>query len=159
MTDLKTDLLQLLEHSYSVESARSECPPQSRLEFLSDHIFDFTTYDSAMSELFAGKAVEVCAAINNGDTFGYISAPENYRWFLLMCNMPFFAGKLEWGTSIRGAWWAPSNEKFSLDSCGLWAEGRQICVDGVLTFTREDWPTFISAIVEFSAMDQQEKAQ
>lgn len=74
----------------------------SRLEYLSDHVFGFTTYDSAMAELFARKALEVCAALSNRQTFEYIENAENYRWFLWLCNVPFFASKIEWGTSIRG---------------------------------------------------------
>lgn len=56
-----------------------------------------------MSVLFARKAVEVCAAINDRQTFDYINDPNDYLWYLLMCNMPFFAERLECGISIRGA--------------------------------------------------------
>ena len=135
------DYLKLLEHSYAM-AAGDECPPDSRLEFLGEQIFGFTTYDGEMSAMFAGKAIEVCDAINKGATFDFIKDPERYRWFLLMCNMPFFAGRLNWGTSIRGAWWDTNK----LESCGLY-EGEEQLLE--LHFTREEWAEFAKALVVF----------
>jgi hypothetical protein len=123
-----------------------ECPPQGRLDFLGEHIFDFTTYESGMSELFASKAVEVCAAINDGKTFDYIKDADNYRWYLLMVNMPFFQGRLDGGTSIRGAWWAHNMPP--VESCGLYEGGEQ-----VLSLSMDDpreWQGFIRAVIEFA---------
>jgi hypothetical protein len=136
------DYLKLLEHSYAM-AASDECPPDSRLEFLGEQVFDFTTYDGEMSATFAGKAIEVCDAINNRTTFDYIKDPENYRWFLLMCNMPFFARRLEWGTSIRGAWW----DADKLESCGLYEGDEQVLL---LNFTSEEWAEFARALVCFA---------
>ena len=147
------DYKQLLEHSYVIEQQDTiSYPPKNRLEYLSDHIFDFTTYDSAISCLFAQKAVEVCDAITNRTTFEYIKSTENYRWFLLMCNMPFFADKLDWGTSIRGAWWTePSIEDdIVIKSCGLHEGDRQLLE---LELSLEEWNSFIQAVVEFAQPD------
>ena len=139
----RMDYLSLLEHSYGMAVALDECPPESRLEFLGEQIFDFTTYDGAMSALFAGKAIEVCEAITNGTTFDFIKDPENYKWFLLMCNMPFFAGRLNWGTSIRGAWW----EAKRLESSGLYKGSEQVLS---LDFTPEEWAEFTKALAAFA---------
>ena len=124
-------------------------PEMSRIEYLGEHIFNFTTYDSEMSELFARKAIEVCAAISSGTTFDYIKDPEQYRWFLLMCNMPFFSDKLSWGTSIRGAWWDdPAHGRIKFSSCGLWLNGEQMADEW--SFTRGDWVEFIAAVLAFA---------
>lgn len=96
--------LKLLVDSYE-ESRLMECPPESRTEFLAVYLFDFTTYDSGMDELLGEKAVEVFRVISERKTFEYIADQEQYRWYIIMCNMPFFAARLEWGSSIRGAWW------------------------------------------------------
>ena len=136
-----------LEHSFNMAGQIAD-ERGSRLEFLADHVFDFTTYDSAMSELFAAKALDVCVAISNGTTLDYIKAEDNYRWFLLMVNMPFFAGRLEWGTSIRGAWWDYGPQK--LESCGLWRGEEQTLT---VEFTRDEWLAFIAAVVAFAATD------
>ena len=140
------DYLKLLEHSFEVEKEVMECPPESRLEYLGDHIFDFTTYDGSMSELFAVKAVEVCVAINDMRTFEYINDPENYKWYLLMCNMPFFVDKLEWGTSIMGAWW---NYEIEYRSLGLWEGDQQLTEP--MKFNQDEWKLFVAAIVEFAS--------
>lgn len=121
---------------------------KTRLDYLGDFIFNFTTYDGELSELFAGKAVEVCEAITNRTTFEYIKDAENYRWFILMCNMPFFAGRLTWGGSIRGAWW--DNKPTSFDSCGLWLDGEQ-CTEIIMS--ESEWADFIRAIIDFAKED------
>lgn len=139
---------EILENSYKVISEdASAC--ENKLEYLSEFIFDFTTYDSEMAVLFARKAVEVCAAINNRLTFEYISDPEDYKWFLLMCNMPFFVEKLEWGTSIRGAWWGymPRKQKIEFESVGMWIGDDQICEK--MKFNVDEWKKFIEILIEF----------
>jgi hypothetical protein len=142
-----TDYLALLESSYEVSLA-DECPPLNHLEYLSDHIFDFTTYDGGIAALFASKAVEVCKALSDGATFDYINDAENYRWYLLMVNMPFFAGRLNWGGSIRGAWW--DFEQATFQSCGLYDDaGNQLAEP--MEFTRDEWVRFIAAVIEFAA--------
>ncbi len=105
-----------------------------RAEYLGDYIFDFTTYESFMSKLFAKKAIEVCKAITDRETFEYIEDDENRRWYLIMVNMPFFHPKLDWGGSIRGAWWHFSEpvQISQLDEIPL-----------------EDWDNFIRAMIEF----------
>ena len=142
--------LELLEHSFDVEKKFGGCPPESRLEYLSEYIFDFATYDAEMSETFAKKAVEVCSAINDSKTFDYIKDPENHKWYLLMCNMPFFASRLEWGTSIRGAWWgAHSGGQIEFQSCGLWM-GDEQCSQ-TMKFGHHEWTLFITAVIAFAA--------
>lgn len=148
MTEKITDYGALLEHSYQVERSFND-GQLSRLEFLSRGIFEFTTYESEMDELFAAKAIEVCQAITDRRTFEYIDSRENRIWYLMMCNMPFFANRLEWGTSIRGAWWASCpGIILELDSCGLWIGEEQI-TEG-LEFTPEEWERFIRAVIAFA---------
>ena len=142
------DYLKLLEHSYE-ETRHSHDETMGRLEYIGDHIFDFTTYDSEKSAVFAKKALEVCAAISNNKTFEYQKSEEGYLWYLLMINMPFFQGKLEWGTSIRGAWWdLYGKEEFELYSCGLFEDGKQI--QEPLKFNEEQWMLFIFALSIFA---------
>lgn len=148
------DYLKLLEHSFDMETEQAENPPENHLVYLSDHIFDFTTYDSKMSDLFAAKAVEVCKAINEGTTFEYIKDPEQYKWFLLMCNMPFFEDKLSWGGSIRGAWWDTQfqGEVILLESCGLYVGYEQLLK---IEFKLDEWKKIISAVITFGTEDKE----
>lgn len=122
-----------------------ECPPESRVEFLAAHLFDFTTYDSEMDELLGEKAVEVFQAISERKTVEYIADKEKYRWYIIMCNMPFFAKRLEWGTSIRSAWW--NGAQPPIESCGLFLNQEQITT---LAFGPGEWSAFADAVIEFS---------
>ena len=141
------NFLNMLNHSYKVEYKTK--PNLSRLGYLSVHVFDFTTYDSEIDELFAEKALEVCLAITSGKTFEYQKeSDDNYRWYLIMCNMPFFVDKLEWGTSIRGAWWdLHGNDHFEINSCGLYCEHEQILN---IKFNNEQWEKFVFAMDKFA---------
>lgn len=151
------DYKQLLEQSYTMTTETVECRPETRLEYLGGYVFDFTTYDSEMSSQFARKAVEVCAAVNDGTTFDYIKDAENYRWYLLMCNIPFFADKLDWGTSIRGAWWdARPEEQIKFQSCGLWLGDKQLYEP--MKFSTDEWKKFIAAVVDFAAVEMKPNA-
>lgn len=151
----KQDYRRMLDEGFAETPNFGGSTSSTRLEYLSEHIFDFTTYESEMAEMFAAKALEVCAAISDERTFEYIGASsDNRMWYLLMCNMPFFADKLEWGTSIRGAWWGePPHSRIKFDSCGLWLDGKQLYEP--MEFTREQWEDFISAVREFAAGDRE----
>ncbi len=144
------DYKELLEYSFKHDNYVNECHDRSRLAYLSEHVFDFTTYDSEMDELFARKAVEVSKAIYVMATYEYISFDEDsHKWYLIMCNMPFFAHRLEWGASIRGAWWINSaGFYYVLDSCGLWAEGEQIVE--MMHLSGDEWAKFIRAVIDFA---------
>lgn len=136
------DYLKLLEHSFEMVKDE-DC---SRLKYLADDIFNFTTYDDEISELFATKAIEVCSAISEKKTFEYIENQENYLWYVIMLNMDFFATKTDYGTSIRGVWWSFNIE---FESCGLYVDGEQYRKK--LKFKTEEWKFFISAVIEFAA--------
>ena len=93
------------------------CPPESKEEFTGNAIFDFTTYDGDIDVLFCNKMLEVIECILNDETFEYQDkSNDNYINYLLMVNMPFLDGKLEYGTSIRGAWFI-IDKRYEID-CG-----------------------------------------
>lgn len=155
--DPKRDYRRMLEEGHAEIDAFQGQGRTSRLEYLSDYIFNFTTYDGEMAELFARRALEVCDAISNSTTFDYIKDAEQYRWYLAMCNMPFFADKLEWGTSIRGAWWGePPHKKIEFSSCGLFLDGEQL--HETMEFTRDQWREFIAAVVAFGVEEPNVRA-
>jgi len=139
------DYLELLEYSYKTEIAHSG--ETSRLDYLSENIFDFTLYDSEMGDLFGKKAVEICCAINDKKSFEY--QKDSYQWYLIIVNMPLFVGKLEWGMSIRGAWWGLyGDDVFTIESCGLWQNDDQLLA---LKFNAEEWGLFIRALKSFTS--------
>ena len=136
---------EILGHSYATTLHHRE-GDLTRLEFLSDYIFNLTTYDGEVSELFARKMVEVVEAITLRKTFDYIKTPENYQWYLVCVNFPFFQDRIEWGSSVRGAWWVYDAQK--LDTCGVWCGDAQVLV---LDFPAQaDWVAFVQAVVAFA---------
>ena len=138
-----SDYRQMLEDGFAFIN---ELDGQStRLSFLGDYIFDFTTYDSEWSEIFAKRAIEVCESISNKTTFESFEEPGRYRWFLIMINMPFFSQRINWGTSVRGAWWE-SPPDLVYQSSGLFIGDEQFCSH---MFTTKQWCEFIAAIIEF----------
>ena len=76
----------------------------TKLEFISNDIFDFTTYDSEISEKLASDMIEVLDVIINKRQLIYFRTESNYLKYLTMVNMPFLTSKLNWGTSIHSAW-------------------------------------------------------
>jgi len=140
------DYLELLENSFSKWKELQGCGPETRLEYLSDYVFDFCTYDSDLSIIFATMAVDVCEAINKRTTFEYINKGQsNYQTFVLMCNIPFFADRIEWGTSIRGAFW---NCTMTLSGRIFWFGDTQGEDD--ISFTKDKWEEFITAVCTFA---------
>lgn len=142
----------MLEESYKAD--KDFTYPKSRLAFLGSGIFDYTTYDDEMDELFARKALEVCVAISNGTTFDYIKDKQDYCWYLWLLNTAFFEGKIMWGTSIRGAWWWGSTDgDIDLVSLSIFNKGEQVCH---MVFTEAKWLAFIEAMLIFAAKDEKE---
>lgn len=146
------DYIKLLTDGFNTENGPC-IPYASRLDYLGSEIFDITTYDSSMTEKIASKLLETIKAITERTTFEYIKIEENYHWYLLMVNMPFFQGKLNWGCSIRGAWWDLSelwnpNGVTTFTSCGLYDGDQQVTE---LKFsTDEEWVNFMKAVIEFA---------
>jgi hypothetical protein len=85
-----------LDEMYKEALESPFCPPTNKLEFLGEHIFDFTTYDGDMSERFAISMLSVISAISAKNTFDYIADEDNYVKYLTMVNMPFLADKITW---------------------------------------------------------------
>lgn len=140
-TLINTDYLSLLDKSYQDIKENLGDPAITRLEYLADNIFEFTTYENTYSTMFTRRALDVCEAITNKTTLDYIGDEDNEMWYYLMVNIPFFVNKINWGTSIRGAFW-------DLDESGFYKEGKQF--RGMFFSSMDDWDKFIVAIIKFS---------
>lgn len=146
MTDRsKADWLRILRESHA-ESDDFSGYRTSNLEYLAGAIFGINTYDGGMDHLMAGKAIEVCRAISGKATFEYIKNAGDYQWYLVMCHLPFFAERINWGSSIRGAWW-DSYGGVKLQSCMLYDGGAQL--HEPMNFTEKGWEEFISAVISY----------
>lgn len=146
MTDrTKEEWLRILKESH-VEADDFYERETSNLAYLAGAIFGINTYDDEMDHLMAGKAIEVCRAISGKATFEYIKDAADYQWYLMMCHLPFFADRIDWGGSIRGAWW-DSYGGVELRSCCLLFDGGSQIND--VNFTESGWEDFISAVISY----------
>lgn len=144
------DYRRLLEHSYEVETAMTECAMGSRLEFLAQQVFEFTASDPVINQMMARKAVEVCSAITDGTANDYIKTQAGNLWFTLMCNLPFFSKRIEWGMSVYSAWWAerPAGH-IEFQGPEHWLGEWRLAGENV--FTPQEWVDFIRAVIAFAA--------
>lgn len=77
---------------------------RTKYEWAAREVFDLTTYDGSMDELFVKKIIEVFKVIVNRDNFDYIKDEANYITYLTVCQLLVKYDWIDWGTSIRGAW-------------------------------------------------------
>lgn len=145
------ELVAQLERNFAYTCEWQECPPESRLEWLGDYVFNLTTYDGEMSHKMAAMMLGVCLVITSGTNYKFIEDKNDYFWYLVAVNMPFFKGKIQWGSSIRGAWWV--HEDITLETTeNVDADGNQVCDP---TFTQAEWANFILAMNRFVKEDKQ----
>ena len=82
---------------------------ESKYEWAASHIFNLATYDSSLDELFVKKILEVCKVILERKNYDYIEDDANYITLIGVCQRLDSFGWIDWGTSIRGAWFDDSH--------------------------------------------------
>jgi len=87
-----------------------------RLAFLSSTVFGLTTYDLDLDIEFGKDIFEVMKVIYEKRNFEYIKDMNNYKKYILVCNLLDNNHWLEWGSSIRGAWFHTFGE-IRLNDC------------------------------------------
>lgn len=105
-------------------------------------LFGFETYDNDLDEILVKRCLDVCDAVTNGTTFEYIDMSDDDRlWYTVILNFSFFAERVEWGMSIREAWWKSHQPVFS--------DGRfRVHFDSV-----DDWVDFLAHVKEFLSVE------
>lgn len=137
------DFARVLEESFK-EPDGSGYHYETRMQFIAREVFDLTTYESDFDELIGREIFDVCMAITHKKTFDYIEDEECMAKYLRCVNMQFFKDRLDWGTSIRGAWWDHSGQV--LKSCGLMDGPFQILK---IDFTGDEWEAFMLTLEAF----------
>lgn len=126
--------LKILDENYK-EQSEMGIELDSKMEYLGSVIFDFTTYDGEINILFAERMVPVLKCILDRTTFEYQKNKEQYINYLTMVNMPFLTDKLDWGGSIRGAWF------------DNWKEYEIDC--GRIKIEKQEFTQFITDLIEW----------
>ena len=76
----------------------------NRYGWLSSWFFDVTTYDGDLDIEFGKNIYEVMLQIYNRTVFDYIKDENKYKTYIIVCNLFISFKLLDWGTSIRSAW-------------------------------------------------------
>lgn len=76
----------------------------TKYEWAASEVFDLTTYDGDLDKLFVKKIIEVLNVIFDRTTYDYIKDETNYITYILVCQLLEKFNWINWGTSIRGAW-------------------------------------------------------
>lgn len=80
--------------------------------WLVEEYFNLTTYDDDISQEWGDAIIEILGVINDDNNFDYIdSSEENYKKYLMVANLLEREQLIDWGTSIRGAWFDFGNIK------------------------------------------------
>lgn len=106
--------LEIYKAQYEEESTWFEYP-MSKCQWVAHRVFDLVTYDDDLDERFTRDILEVCKAIINQETYEYIRDGSNYVKYIAVCQLLINFHWLNWGTSIRGAW-------FEIEYSNTWSE-------------------------------------
>ena len=86
---------------------------QKRAMFLSDGVIGIATYDSDLDLDFGEMILETMLHITNCTTYQYIEDAANYKKYIQSAN--YILSMLEWGSSIRGAWFDAFHGTLKID--------------------------------------------
>ena len=76
----------------------------SKYEWAAEYVFNLTTYDGELDKRIVSDIIEVCKVILENRNFEYIKDESNYIKYILVCQWLNEFNWINWGTSIRGAW-------------------------------------------------------
>jgi hypothetical protein len=105
------DVIELYRKEYAFETEVIQ-EGSTKYTWAASQVFGLTSYDRSLDELFVKKIIDVCKAILEGRTFEYIRDGSQYVTYILVCQLLERLNWIEWGTSIRGAWFEESHEKY-----------------------------------------------
>lgn len=120
----------------------------NKYEWAAREIFGLTTYDGYLDELFVKKIIEVSKVILKRQTFEYIKDENNYITYIVVCQLFEHFNWIDWGTSIRGAWF-DGQERHNEKAKAILDVNITACGGGEIPFTRDN----LKALIEFIEED------
>lgn len=98
-----SDVKKLYAKAYESYKEGVECC-DNKYEWAASEVFGLATYDGALDKLFVERICDVCKYIAAGKTYEFIDmSDENYTTYILVCQLLYKKNWIEWGSSIRGA--------------------------------------------------------
>lgn len=84
----------------------------SKTKYIASYIFNIASYDDDIEKDITNDLLQVVNAISYWKTFEYIKkCKDNHKNYIIMCNLLDKDNLIEWGTSIRGAWFQINEHK------------------------------------------------
>lgn len=120
----------------------------SKYEWAASDIFDLVTYDAGLDENFVKKILEVCGAILNNETFDYIRDEKQYTDYIIVCQLLDKFDWINWGTSIRGAWFEPGRNAKQILEEFKWINSEGTHIIKAVPFTVENLRDLIKFMEE-----------
>ena len=77
---------------------------ESKYEWAASNIFELCTYDGGLDERFVKDILEVCKVILDQQNYEYIEDENNYVKYILVCQTLRQFNWIDWGISLRGAY-------------------------------------------------------
>jgi hypothetical protein len=114
----------------------------TKYSYIASIIFNITSYDSELDEFYVKKLLEFFEIIESNEILS--DSLEDYKIYVLLANLPTIASILNWGTSIRSAFFT---DPVVINTYGIFQEGKQINLN--IKFSAENWIIFIEAIKGF----------
>lgn len=130
---------------YEEENSLYDCG-WTKQHWAARKVFDLTTYDDELDELFVNDILEVCKVILEKRNYEYIKDEKNYIKYILVCQILKRFGWINWGTSIRGAWCEASHfdiPKDILEELEWWDDEHHVIEE--VPFTVDN----LKALIEF----------
>ena len=131
-------VLETYRKCYEEAQTFSECI-ESKHEWIATNVFGLATYDAGLDKIFVDVIFNICKVILEQDTYEFIeSSDDNYIVYILVCQLLDRMKWIEWGTSIRGAWFAESYYDISQRPQDILDDGNY-----VIPFTKDNLRTLI----------------
>lgn len=136
--------LDIYKAQYEEEKTWHPSHELSKRQWVADRVFDLTTYDGRLDELFVDSIIEVCKVILDSRTYEYIEDENNYIKYILVCQILNEFIWIDWGTSIRGAWFERDERSRDILDELEWWDDKHHAIEKV-PFTEDN----IKALIEF----------
>lgn len=136
----------MVDLQLSYEETNEACGGElSKIEYVVENLFEVSCYDEEICGGIYEMVSNPLRAITNGTTFELVEDLYDHMAYILTCNLPFFANKISWGTSIRGAWW---DHLIIWSSCAVWNKNGQITKD--IQMTGDEFGAFVVQALDFA---------
>lgn len=105
-------VLQIFEDEFAEHCDGAE--NENKYDWCAKYVFMLLTYDEELAEIFIKKIFEVCKAILEKRNFSFFKDnDEKYREYIIVCQLLCRLNWINWGTSIRGAWFEENRKEQS----------------------------------------------